>query len=52
MSQTPAAQEDHWEKKYAPRIGRGRIVLVSIIYLAWIGFLAVTAAQRWLGALQ
>ena len=52
MSKTPAAQEDNWEKKFAPKVGRGRIVLVSVIYLVWIGFLAVTSAQRWLGALQ
>ena len=52
MSQTPTAQEDHWEKKYAPKVGRGRIVFVSILYFAWVGFLATAAAQRWLGALQ
>ena len=50
MSKTPAAQEDNWEKKFAPKVGRGRIVLVSVIYLVWIGFLAATSAQRWLGA--
>lgn len=52
MSKTPEAQEDGWEKKFAPKVGRSRIVLVSIIYLAWIGFLTVTSAQRWFGALQ
>lgn len=52
MSKTPAAQEENWEKKFAPKISRGRMVFVSILFLAWIGFLAVTSAQRWLGALQ
>ncbi len=52
MSKTPAAAEANWEKKYAPKVTRGRIVFVSVLYLGWIGFLAVTSAQRWLGALQ
>lgn len=52
MSQTSTTREGDWEKQYAPKVGRGRIVFISILYLAWIGFLAVTSAQRWLGALQ
>jgi hypothetical protein len=52
MSKTPAARQDDWEKQYAPKVGRGRIMFVSILYLAWIAFLAVTSAQRWLGTLQ
>jgi len=52
MSQASAPPEENWEKKYAPKVGRGRMVLVSIIYFVWIGFLAVTSAQRWLGVMQ
>jgi len=48
---TPPAEED-WEKKYAPKVRRIHIMLISTVYVLWLGFLAVMAAQRWLGALQ
>ncbi len=44
--------EIRWDKADAPRIGRGRLILTSIVFAAWIGFLAFFAAQRWFGTLQ
>ncbi len=41
-----------WEKQHAPRVTRGRLVIALAIYGIWFAFLAVIAANRWLGALQ
>ncbi len=41
-----------WEKELAPRVTRGKVVFVAIIYGLWIAFLAAIAAHRWFGSLQ
>lgn len=41
-----------WETQYALKIGKGRIVLFSFVYLGWLCFLGYLAAMRWLGALN
>jgi len=41
-----------WEKLHAPKITRGHVVAGAAVYLIWLGFLGVLAAQRWLGALH
>ncbi len=53
MQDKKPTPDDHaWEKKYAPKIGRGRLILVVSVYLAFNGLLAYMAAQRWFGALH
>ncbi len=37
-----------WETQDAPRISRKSIVIASVIYTLWLGFLAVIAAQQWI----
>lgn len=45
--------DDHsWEKEYAPKIGRSRVILVLTIYAIWLAGLGAIAAQRWFGSLQ
>lgn len=46
------AQIANWEKEDAPPPPRRHIVVAAVVYLVWLGFLAVLAAQRWLGVLQ
>lgn len=41
-----------WEKEFAPKITGRRFTLSVVIYLIWIGFLAVIAAHRWFISLQ
>lgn len=41
-----------WETEHAPRISRLHMAIPVIVYLAWLGFLAVMAGQRWFGTLQ
>ncbi len=53
MQDKKQPQDDHaWEKKFAPKIGRVRLVLAVVVYLAFNGLLAYMAAQRWFGALH
>ncbi len=46
--------DDHaWEKQYAPKIGRGRVILTLAVYGIFLLGLAAIATQRWFfGALQ
>jgi len=50
----PTIDDDHaWEKEYAPKIGRGRVILTLVVYAIFLLGLAAIAAQRWFfGALQ
>jgi hypothetical protein len=41
-----------WEKELAPRVTRGKVVFVAVLYALWIAFLAAVAANRWFGSLQ
>lgn len=41
-----------WEKELAPHVTRGYVILVGLIYAAWIAVLAAIAANRWFGSLQ
>ncbi|MCZ6682308.1 MAG: hypothetical protein O7B26_03930 [Planctomycetota bacterium] len=43
-----ATDSHSWETQDAPRISRKSIVIASVIYTLWLGFLAVIAAQRWI----
>lgn len=53
MSKPKQNHDDHsWEKQYAPKVGRGRVVLVFTVYFAFVGFLAFLTAQRWFGDLH
>ncbi|MCG8404075.1 MAG: hypothetical protein MI923_02635 [Phycisphaerales bacterium] len=53
MSKAKQAPDDHrWEKEYAPKVSRGRVVLSLLVYLGFVGFLAYLAAQRWFGDLH
>jgi len=51
---TPAIDDDHaWEKEYAPKVGRGRVILTLVVYGIFLLGLAAIATQRWFfGALQ
>lgn len=45
--------DDHaWEKQYAPKIGRGRLIATVVVFGLWIAFLAYISINRWFGALQ
>ncbi|MBN2562820.1 MAG: hypothetical protein JXQ75_18000 [Phycisphaerae bacterium] len=41
-----------WEKKYAPRVTRRHVAVAVTVYALWLAFLAIIAANRWLGSLQ
>ena len=47
-----APDSEDWDKKFAPRIGKKRLIASCFLYFGWIAFLAVLAAQRWYGSLQ
>lgn len=50
----PTTQDDHaWEKQYAPKVGRGRVILSLSVYALFLLGLGAIAAQRWFfGSLQ
>lgn len=41
-----------WEKELAPRVTRGKVILIGVIYALWMALLAYIAANRWFGSLQ
>jgi hypothetical protein len=48
----PQPRNPNWEKAFQPKIGASRLVLTLVVYMAWLGFLAYFAAERWFGALH
>ena len=52
-SAAAAASRNHdWEREFAPKVTRRRLLVGIVIYAAWLAFLAVLAGERWLGSLQ
>ena len=49
---TPVYKNHEWEKEYAPKITRTHVILASLLYAAWMIFLAIIAIHRWFGDLQ
>ena len=48
-----AKNDDHaWEKEFAPKIGRNRVILSLSVWALWIAFLLYFAFTRWFGTLQ
>jgi hypothetical protein len=52
MSSARQSDDRAWEKKYAPKIGRGRMIAAVVVFGLWIAFLAYLSIDRWFGALQ
>lgn len=36
-----------WEKEYAPKISKGRLIATATIYAAFVIFLAALSFERW-----
>ncbi len=44
----PPANDDHaWEKEFAPKVRKGRVIFVCTIYAAFTLLMAGLAIQRW-----
>ncbi len=52
MSTAVKDDDRAWEKELAPRVTRGKVIFVAVIYASWIAFLTYVAANRWFGSLQ
>lgn len=49
MAATRNSTDDHsWETQDTPHVSRKTVLIASIVYALWLGFLAVLAAQRWI----
>ena len=52
-TQATNADDHAWEKEFAPKIGRGRVILSVVVYTIFLLGLGAIAAQRWFfGGLQ
>lgn len=48
-----AKKDDHaWEKEFAPRVTRGRLITTLVVFGVWVAFLAAVSVDRWFGELQ
>ncbi len=48
-----AKKDDHaWEREFAPRVTRGRLITTLVVFGLWLVFLAAVSAHRWFGELQ
>lgn len=53
MAEITPNKDDHaWEKEFAPKVSRGRLILVAAIYAVWLLFLAGFSVERWYHSFQ
>ncbi|MBK8271099.1 MAG: hypothetical protein IPK83_23410 [Planctomycetes bacterium] len=53
MPPNASRQDDRaWEKEFAPKVTRKRVIMVAVIYTVWLLFLAGLSAERWFFSFQ